>query len=491
MVYVKIFKEKGVNLKFQWKPFSGVFWGSTLLVSVAYSSTIKLNPESFSQMVLDQSPRSIEVGRRAELARLAYIRALSQLDYQVYFQTGYERSQFENISGLLNYNLEESYLMTAGIARTFSTGTRLNLDINRSNFRYDLKAASSLPDRANQATAILGLNQSLWRNFFGEATRAQIRAAELSFEISRLNRLEELEALVVEGLSLFWNAYVAQESFKEALNSRDRYLKLVESVRRKDRIGYANPGELAQVEAELEGREQNVRRASSRYLEILDRLLTFAKIENNPDVEFEVPRAIPSPSEMAPPNMAELRPIRISNLRVRAAENLLRSANSLSRSDVSLIARYGVSGTDREQAQADQEFFSGSRPKFFIGLRYESRFGSGLAEEEYRNQKSQLELEKVRQAREEREVEDRLRALERQTQALFQVAESIARQKKHRERAMQELTRTYNQGRTDIRALIETMNAAFNTQLDYLRAAGDYQVALTELKAIRDELIRD
>jgi outer membrane protein TolC len=460
-------------------------------MAVAWAVPLKMSPESFSQMILDQSYRSTEASRRAELARLALVRALSQLDYQFYFQTGYERSQFENISGVLSYNLEENYSTTTGISRTFSSGTRLNLDVNRFSSQYDLKGASTLPDRANQTTAILGLTQNLWRNFFGEATRAQIRAAELSFQISRLSRLEELEALVVEGLNLYWATFVAQESFKEALNSRDRYRKLVESVRRKDRIGYANPGELAQVEAELEGREQTVRRASARYLELLDRLLTFAKIEQGSEVEFEVPRSVSPPAALTEVKLADLRPIRIAELRSQAAENLMQSARSLSRADISLIARYGVSGTDREQGEADNELFGGSRPKYFVGLRYEVRFGSDLPAEEYRNQRSQFELERVRQARETREVEDRLQALTRNIRALYEVAESTARQKQHRDRAMQELTRTYNQGRTDIRTLIETMNAAFNTQLEYLRAVGDYQVALTELKALRDELIRD
>lgn len=56
---------------------------------------------------------------------------------------------------------------------------------------------------------------------------------------------------------------------------------------------------------------------------------------------------------------------------------------------------------------------------------------------------------------------------------------------------MNELNRSYTQGRTDIRNLIDAMNALNTTEVAHSRAVGDYFIALNEWAALRDELIKD
>ncbi|MNL71977.1 hypothetical protein D3C87_1972140 [compost metagenome] len=68
---------------------------------------------------------------------------------------------------------------------------------------------------------------------------------------------------------------------------------------------------------------------------------------------------------------------------------------------------------------------------------------------------------------------------------------SSERQRGFRDRAAKELTKTYNQGRTDISILITALNNFFNSEVVYQSAIGKYHIALNEWAAVRDELIAD
>ena len=87
------------------------------------------------------------------------------------------------------------------------------------------------------------------------------------------------------------------------------------------------------------------------------------------------------------------------------------------------------------------------------------------------------------------EEKDKQAQAERQVTSTFAIAQSKKIQKEYREKAIQELTKSYNQGRTDIAILIDSMNKYFTSEVEYVRSIGNYQIALNEWAATRDELI--
>jgi outer membrane protein TolC len=89
------------------------------------------------------------------------------------------------------------------------------------------------------------------------------------------------------------------------------------------------------------------------------------------------------------------------------------------------------------------------------------------------------------------EIRDSLADAERRVQSTFSIAESSKVQRAYREKAAQELNRAYTQGRSDINTLITSLNNYFDSEIQYSKAIGDYQTALNEWAAARDELIPD
>ncbi|MGZ3747093.1 MAG: TolC family protein, partial [Pseudobdellovibrionaceae bacterium] len=89
------------------------------------------------------------------------------------------------------------------------------------------------------------------------------------------------------------------------------------------------------------------------------------------------------------------------------------------------------------------------------------------------------------------ESEDIQAQAQRKVQTTYAAVLSTSEQKKYREKALKELSRSFSQGRTDISIYIDAMNKFSLAEVQYSQAIGNYQTALNEWAAARDELIPD
>jgi len=456
---------------------------------------VTLNQKTVAELALKQGSKAMEVNLQYQQLRLDPVRVLSSYDWKLLVETGFEYDKSatllsSNSTGVPKY---ERYTTTASLQKPFTTGTLLGIQLSRLSQKAEIDGISANPPLPEQTldTAGLTLEQSLLGNFFGVADRGTVNAAELTFRASTVARANDLENVVLEAIRQFWDAYVAQENFKEAVNSRDRYKKLVDAVRRKTSLGYSNPGDLPQVQAEFETREQNVKTASTNYLKSLEDLITLLNLEPGTDIKFEVPTDIPPVPKLVQKKVEELRTIRSQKLRVEAAKESLDAAKSLSYPSLKFVGKVYTSGVDESADNSYSELVGGTRPKYYAGLRFEYNFGSDIQNETVINRKLTRDLEEARLRRQLLESEDLESQAQRKVQEAYAIVVSTEKQRGFREKASQELTRSYNQGRTDISVLITAMNNFFDSEVQYSRAVGDYSIALNEWAAARDELIPD
>lgn len=451
---------------------------------------IKLSQRDVAELILKQSPQAKRVSLLYEtkLADVAKARALT--DWKLDAETGYLTDRTESLTRFLNDSKTEKMTTTVTLSKSLLTGTTLSLALARDSYKSDQVVGTTPPDVVSDRYT-LSLTQDLWANSFGRGTRSVISTAELTYEADMLLRANELEDVVLNGLRLYWNAYVAQESFREALAVRDRYEKLVASVRRKTSVGYNSPGELSQAQAEFENRVQTVKSSSATYLQLLDQLITTLALEPGSEVTFVVPKELPPVPKLDAKSPDSLRILRSEELRLKAAEELVRSTESSSKPTVALVGRVGATGVEETAEASYSELIAGAHPETYVGLRFSYSFGSGTQSETLRANRALLSIAEVRRAQTRSEQQDSITALERKVGSAYAIAQSAARQREYREKAMQELTRTYNQGRTTLKDLIDAMNNYFDSELRTIRTLGDYQVALNEWAAARDELIPD
>lgn len=457
---------------------------------------ITLNQRTVAEQVLKTGPKAQEVNLKYQQYRLEPVRALSAYDWRLLLESGYEYDYLATLlsgGGISNKVKYERLRTTVSLQKPFTSGTLLGVEFNRLSQKATNEGGGTITPVPEQTldSAGLILEQAILGNFFGVADRGIVNAAELTYEANKIARADELEEVVLASIRQFWNAYVAQENFREASNSRDRYKQLVDAVRRKTSLGYSNPGDLPQVQAEFEAREQKVKSASTDYLKAMDDLITLLGLEPNTTIKFDVPKQVPPVPKLIEKSVEDLRVVRSQKLKTEAAQESLSAAKSLSYPSLKFIGRVYSSGVDESSENAYSELISGTRPKYYAGLRFEYNFGSDIQNETIINRKLTKDLEETRLRRQLAESEDLEMQTQRKVQAAHAIALSAEKQKNFREKASQELNRSYNQGRTDISLLITAMNNYFDSEVQYSRAVGDYAIALNEWAASRDELIPD
>ncbi|MBO9667327.1 MAG: TolC family protein [Bdellovibrio sp.] len=456
---------------------------------------IVLNQKKVAELALQQGYRTKEVNLAYQQLKLPYVQTLSAYDWLLGATTGY---QYDKSASLLTgpaelHNKYERYQTSVTLNKPFTTGTLLGLELNRlsQSAEYDSSIASPPPSDQTLDRAGITLEQAILGNFFGVADRGTVNAAEKNYNASEILRANELENVVLDSISQFWNAYIAQENFKEAVNARDRYKKLVDAVRRKTSLGYSNPGDLPQAQAELENREQTVKSTSTVYLKAVEDLLTLLALDPKSEVKFDMAMQLPPMPSLPPKNIEELRAIRSQKLKVDAAEDSLSAAKSLSYPTLNVVGKAYTSGVGEKSEDSYSELADGSRPDYYIGLKFAYNFGSDIQNERIVYNKLNKDLEQTRLERQKLEVQDAETQAERLAQAAYSIAQSAEKQKNYREKAVEELNRSYSQGRTDINNLITALNNSFAAEVQYITAVGNYHIALNQWAASRDELIPD
>lgn len=460
----------------------------------ASAEKINLTQKVMADLVVQKSFKVIETDLKYEQNRLAPFQTMSQYDWKWTLESGYEIDKTESLSLIGDYRFER-YKTSAILSKSLITGTLLSLDASRISQKKEGDSFSTTAATgSNQYTLDtwgLSIEQSLWGNAFGKADRLKIRSAENLYKSQIITRSDELQNIVLDGLRLYWNAYVAQENLKESINSRDRYQKLVSSIQKKSSLGYTSPGELNQVLAEAESREQNVKNNSQEFLKQTENLVTLLNLPPKTEVTFEIPKSLPTLPKFEAKDPKSTRSIKSQELKVEIAKDQVAEVDSKNSVNINLVGKLSATGLDETSSESLSELTRGKNPKAYVGIKLTHSFGSDVQKEEFLNKKAAAEMENAKLSRLVLEFQDKQLQAYRKAQVALQLVESIKKQKDYREKALNELNRSYGQGRTDIRNLIEAMNNYFSMEVAYSRAVGDYFIAINEYLALRDELIKD
>lgn len=466
--------------------------GALFVLPLQAVEKVKLTPQEVAERIIKDSKEAKLVNLQTEQQQFPVKQARAVHEWHLQAQTNYKSDQAEKLSGLGNER-DQTLDTSLGVTRRFGLGTELTFAAGRISQKSDLstfsKSISQMPNQV-QDTITLQLAQPLLRNWGGKADRLQIQEQEEVYSSKLLDRLENLEDLLMSAMQLYWETYVNQENLKESTQSREAYEKLVQTVKHKTSLGYGNPGELTQVQAELEARNQQVKIRSSNYVGALDALLTRLEMPPGSEIEFTVPEQLPVVPELPKIEIDKLRKVVSLKTQINAADLGLGSKESLAMPDLKLSAQAASTGIDEKPEYSLSELASGTHPTYFVGLMFEKTLGSNIKIEEITQQKlikTSLEVN-LKKAQDDLAIEEANQR--RKVQALYASAKSALAQKELRAKAVQEIQRGYSQGRSQINDLITAMNAFFAAQTNATKTIGDYHIALNEWAALRDELIK-
>lgn len=459
------------------------------------ASPIVLTPDGVKDLILRQGPRSAEVDLEFQTLRLTPVTLLSNYDWRIQVETGYEYDK--SVALLANrqfpQNLNERTTLTASLIKQFTTGTLLGFDVTRLSVETSPLTPTTFPPIPRQTRDIAGLffEQSLYGNAFGRADRALVSSADLTFKAQYLDRANNLESVALEGIRQYWLTATAEVAYKESQKSLQAYRKLTNEIRRKTRLGQTAPGDLPQVLAEFELRSQAVKTAEAEFIKAKEDLITLLNLPNGSEIQLKTVQNIAPLPSFVEKKIEETRSVQSQKLKVEAAQEALDASESSQSVNVKFIGRAYSSGVNEEQHLAFEQMTTGTRPQYYAGLRLEYNFGSNVQEETILNRKMARDLASTRLRRQIAETNDQLDQASRNLKVSYEVAQSAESQKKYLEQAYRELQRSYDQGRIDISVLIGAINRYFDGEIAFNRALGNYSVAQAEWLASRDELVSD
>lgn len=464
---------------------------SLLLLPFFAQAEVRITPQTVVSRILSEGrdARSIELD--ALSAYTQYYSVGAAYDLGLSARASYEDNRLVTISGGGNLR-DKTTIWSAVLSKRIPTGTVFELGYNRTLQDSTFRTTSLRAPYAVYDLAEITVTQDLLGNFFGIAERRNLEAAQELLDSSALLKKEKQEELVLSSLKLFWDAYVARESLREANNQRDRYEALVKEVQSKSRVSIASPGDVPKAKAEYAAQVRNAKEAWYTYSTTLDRLLTAMRMDSNErNVEFEFKEEFPSLPTMVAPQVESLRAISIQKTLYDAADLKSKSVElSAEWPELKLIGSAGYSGLAGSHGDAFSSVRGRDHPSYLVALELSYKFFSDGRKASLNDALVGVEsalnsLEKTKE-----DMRQALNAAMEYVRYTYAAVNSADEEMKQWDAAVKAQERLYKQGRLDFSQLIQDYNSYYRSRSSRLRALGDYHIALHSYSAAIDELVK-
>lgn len=369
----------------------------------------------------------------------------------------------------------DTTVSTLGLSKSFITGTTLG--VSAETYRYDytdpVVAGNSGYSRGGLGVS---LEQSLWKDFFGVATRlrqdrleATNRYETLSLELQRRLKLIEVE-------SDFWDYLVAREDVKLKQANLDRTKKLESWTSRRVSNGISDRPELLQVQALRSSRELELANANeeliARSVKVRENL-DYTPDQTLPEFQADMDVARPYVRQLqGQPNVVKIDSY-LATLDADVAQKLAEETADSLRPDLSLIGRYNTSSYALDRSEMERNIAKTDRPVTFIGVTFSWFFGSEAVSAQSSAAKKQALAAKYRAEQAalsgENAWQEFLRKYELARQNVLTL-EKIAQLQ--RDRSREEQVR-FSTGRTITLNVVDAETESAEAEVTYLRARHD------------------
>jgi len=456
---------------------------------------VSLSPQNVVDRILQKNPdaRLAEYNAQASFAK--YSQSLGVYDFKLAASVKWTKDRAQSFPASDIDNIEDKTVnYSLGVVKKFSTGTSVDLKYEENQLDSRLSTAASTAGRfPRYATNIFGLElrQSLLKDVFGYASRLEIEVNQADVENAKSSREENIEQVLLDSMSSYWDTFSAQETLKYALQTREKYQNLVNSTRSKARYNLNEPGQLSRLEAELEQADQKVKQASFTYLNLTEILLKKLKYPIEEEIEFVIENRIPPLPKLESKNIETLRPMKISKTKLDQAQKNVSKVQNQNLPQVDLVGGVKSVGVDRNRSDSFSEMTAGNHPIYYVGFELSYPLDSelqrgNLAEAKVNRQIAEANLEKQTD-----DLTVLVSEVEKNATLRYQLATSGRDLVELRSKVVKEMESAYRQGRQPLVELIRAYNDLITAQQEYAKSMGQYHIALNKWAATRDELVKN
>jgi outer membrane protein TolC len=471
-----------------------VFLLLALSAPAAARAETVLSPQFVIERITGESreARRIELQNQAAYTDLYNI--LGRYDIGLNSKLSYENSRIRYLSGGGNIR-DQNTIFSIGAAKRTITGTTIGLTFNQTHQDSILRTNQNFGGRTPNIfydVAELSVSQDLIGNFLGASEQKEQRAAELGVEAADLNAAEGRENLVLETLRLYWNAYVAKLSLREAEFQKDKYAELVKEIEQKARLSFVMPGDLPKARAEYGAQVRNIKSATYEYVRNVEQLLAALRMQAaDRNIRFDVKDELPEAPTMVMPVVDGMRPVRAAAKDFEGADLLQKSIaaqNTLPQLKLTGVA--GLTGLQPQGSDAFSELTSRNYPRYAVALELNYKLFSDAYRGNLNQARVNADLSYNTLEKQKEDLRQAISTAMEQVRFTYAAAVSAIDEQNQWDQAVKAQERTFRQGRVDFSQLIIDYNSYYRARAQRIRSLGDYQIALLNYQAAVDELLK-
>jgi len=304
---------------------------------------------------------------------------------------------------------EDGRTVEAGVRQRLPMGGELSVSARQAQRSSNVLAKSAPPVTLEiNSGLVLSFKQPLWRGAGVGVTEIDKRVSEIESLVTQWQYLQQLNKVLAEGLSLFWQTEVASQAtrWREQLLAGTE--SLVQDARVRVEAGKLAPRANLELSRVLLAREADLGRAVQTRDELKLRLLSSL------DLDAAFLQGLQLDGQSVSPNVAATTvdealalwsPYQVAMLRKRQGELRLAFASNQRRPAVDLVMSYTQAGLANAKSRtAWSTVRDGDYPEWFVGLNIElGALGNRKAESQMvaqarRVEQADTEIAAIRQA---------------------------------------------------------------------------------------------
>jgi outer membrane protein TolC len=263
-------------------------------------------------------------------------------------------------------------MYSLGIAKKFFTGTLVKLDAQVGDFE---NPGTVVPGFDLYTTGSVGITvqQSLWKDFFGNGTRTKISRLEKQAELEKLAAVLQARLALYDVEANFWDYALANEDYKLKKANLERAQKIDKWTANRVSNGISDRADLMNAKALMALREAQFIAAEEELKSQEVKLRDNLQLEDNektPEIKADLSQARPYLINLLKMKNVEKIEARMASLEAQARALGADETVDALRPDLSVFGNYTRTSYNRDHDTAVDEMNKDDYPKNSVGVNF-------------------------------------------------------------------------------------------------------------------------
>lgn len=413
------------------------------------SAAEKIGLEQYLEQVRANSPQL----QSAYLNVLSLEKRVDEADFATTFigYAGWNHTYDEKTTSNPTFqgSKTESDSLLLGIKKTTMFGLSADLSADRTNLEFTDATALPLKQYTDSRLS-LKLTQSLWRNGFGEMTRAENAATTAAIRAELMAAKFKLRSLNIQAENVYWTLASLQQVVKLQQDNVDSAKKLSQWMTGRQKLNLVDDVESLQTQAALEARDLELQNSTDQLNQTRHLFYTLLGKTTTDEVELE-----PLPEKEWAEQVKTLKQTKryredfeALRAQAKAEEAKVVSMRSSLRPQLDLQASYNSNIRERYEADSYKDMTDFDTPTWTVGVMFSVPLDFSLTSKLKKGSELKVASAKLAYAQadfEEERTWDEVIRKRKEAQARFEQAINL---EKIRTKIVEKERRRHRSGRT-------------------------------------------